>query len=310
MLGKPKAEIDARVDAMLKLVRMEELKNRRTSQISGGQQQRVALARALAPQPEGAAARRAAVGARPQAPQGDADRAQAAAARDRHHLHLRHARPGGGADHVRPHRGDVAGQDPAGRQRRATSTTTRPSASSPTSSARPISSRPSGRRSATAAATVRLASGAELAATLPEGGAAHGKVTVVVRPEHARPRPRPGGCTLARHARERRLFRHRHALSRARRTAAASSSCASRTAAAPATAFEPASRVGIADRRRRRAGPEGLSDGAAAAEQSPSRRAAGADIRRRAGCCSAPALVIILLRRRRAAADRAGLFAS
>ena len=37
---------------MLKLVSMEELKNRRTSQISGGQQQRVALARALAPQPK------------------------------------------------------------------------------------------------------------------------------------------------------------------------------------------------------------------------------------------------------------------
>ena len=37
---------------MLKLVRMEALKNRRTSQISGGQQQRVALARALAPQPK------------------------------------------------------------------------------------------------------------------------------------------------------------------------------------------------------------------------------------------------------------------
>ena len=37
---------------MLKLVRMEELRNRKTSQISGGQQQRVALARALAPQPK------------------------------------------------------------------------------------------------------------------------------------------------------------------------------------------------------------------------------------------------------------------
>jgi spermidine/putrescine transport system ATP-binding protein len=52
MLGKPKAEVAARVDQMLKLVRMEALKNRRTSQISGGQQQRVALARALAPQPK------------------------------------------------------------------------------------------------------------------------------------------------------------------------------------------------------------------------------------------------------------------
>jgi spermidine/putrescine transport system ATP-binding protein len=52
MLGKPKAEIEARVAEMLKLVKMEALRNRRTSQISGGQQQRVALARALAPQPK------------------------------------------------------------------------------------------------------------------------------------------------------------------------------------------------------------------------------------------------------------------
>ena len=52
MLGRPKADVEARVGAMLKLVKMEQLRNRRTSQISGGQQQRVALARALAPQPK------------------------------------------------------------------------------------------------------------------------------------------------------------------------------------------------------------------------------------------------------------------
>jgi spermidine/putrescine transport system ATP-binding protein len=52
MLGRPRSEIDSRVAAMLKLVRMEQLAGRRTSQISGGQQQRVALARALAPQPK------------------------------------------------------------------------------------------------------------------------------------------------------------------------------------------------------------------------------------------------------------------
>jgi len=52
MLGKPKDEVAATVAAMLKLVRMEELKDRKTSQISGGQQQRVALARALAPHPK------------------------------------------------------------------------------------------------------------------------------------------------------------------------------------------------------------------------------------------------------------------
>src|SRR5436190_19570790 len=52
MLGRPKAEVDSRVGDMLRLVRIEELRNRKTSQISGGQQQRVALARALAPQPK------------------------------------------------------------------------------------------------------------------------------------------------------------------------------------------------------------------------------------------------------------------
>lgn len=52
MLGRPKDEIAARVAAMLKLVRMEELAGRRTDQISGGQAQRVALARALAPSPK------------------------------------------------------------------------------------------------------------------------------------------------------------------------------------------------------------------------------------------------------------------
>jgi spermidine/putrescine transport system ATP-binding protein len=52
MLGKAKTEINARVSEMLKLVKMEALANRKTSQISGGQQQRVALARALAPQPK------------------------------------------------------------------------------------------------------------------------------------------------------------------------------------------------------------------------------------------------------------------
>ncbi|MCV3765000.1 ABC transporter ATP-binding protein [Rhizobium sp. TRM95796] len=52
MLGRPKTEIQARVAEMLKLVRMEHLAGRATSQLSGGQQQRVALARALAPAPK------------------------------------------------------------------------------------------------------------------------------------------------------------------------------------------------------------------------------------------------------------------
>ena len=55
--------------------------------------------------PPGAAARRAALGARPQAASGDAWRAQAPAARHRHHLRLRHPRSGGSPDDVGPHRG-------------------------------------------------------------------------------------------------------------------------------------------------------------------------------------------------------------
>lgn len=51
MLGKPRPEIETTVADMLRLVKMEQLKNRQTDQISGGQQQRVALARALAPHP-------------------------------------------------------------------------------------------------------------------------------------------------------------------------------------------------------------------------------------------------------------------
>ena len=52
MLGKSKNYIRETVDEMLSLVKMEDLRNRRTNQISGGQQQRVALARALAPKPQ------------------------------------------------------------------------------------------------------------------------------------------------------------------------------------------------------------------------------------------------------------------
>jgi spermidine/putrescine transport system ATP-binding protein len=51
MLGKARAEVKATVADMLRLVRMEQLADRRPSEISGGQQQRVALARALAPRP-------------------------------------------------------------------------------------------------------------------------------------------------------------------------------------------------------------------------------------------------------------------
>ncbi len=50
--GLPKAEIAARVDEMLALVKLEGLGDRRPDQLSGGQRQRVALARSLAKRPQ------------------------------------------------------------------------------------------------------------------------------------------------------------------------------------------------------------------------------------------------------------------
>ena len=50
--GLPKAEIDARVEAMLKLVQLSGYTRRKPHQLSGGQQQRVALARSLAKKPQ------------------------------------------------------------------------------------------------------------------------------------------------------------------------------------------------------------------------------------------------------------------
>jgi sulfate transport system ATP-binding protein len=49
---RPKEEVHARVQELLKLVRLDGLAKRYPSQLSGGQQQRMALARALAPQPK------------------------------------------------------------------------------------------------------------------------------------------------------------------------------------------------------------------------------------------------------------------
>ena len=48
----PRAQIEARVEEMLKLVQLEEFAKRKPHQLSGGQQQRVALARSLAKRPE------------------------------------------------------------------------------------------------------------------------------------------------------------------------------------------------------------------------------------------------------------------
>jgi putrescine transport system ATP-binding protein len=48
----PKGEIDARVQEMLKLVKLDQFAKRKPNQLSGGQRQRVALARSLAKRPK------------------------------------------------------------------------------------------------------------------------------------------------------------------------------------------------------------------------------------------------------------------
>ena len=85
--------------------------------------------------PDGAPARRAARRARPEAAPGDAGLPQSAAARSRHHVRLRHARPGRGAHDERPprrlQRGPHRADRDAGRRVRASARRS----SSPASSA-------------------------------------------------------------------------------------------------------------------------------------------------------------------------------
>ena len=98
-------------------------------------------ARALVNRPTGAAARRAARRARPQAARRDADRAQADPARGRHHLRVRHPRPGGGAHDERPDRRLQRGPGRAGGHAGRALRGARAARSSPASSAPPTCSR-------------------------------------------------------------------------------------------------------------------------------------------------------------------------
>ena len=117
--GVPKAEIAKRVAAELERVGL----GRRGGAAPGPALRRPAAAGRAGAGPgqpaQGAAPRRAARRPRPEAAQGPAAGAEADPARGRHHLRLRHPRPGGGADDERPDRGDERRPGRAGRRPRA-----------------------------------------------------------------------------------------------------------------------------------------------------------------------------------------------
>ena len=190
----------------------------------------------------GAAARRAARRARPQAAPGDAARAQADPARGRHHVRLRHARPGGGADDERPHRRVQPAAASSSSARRSRSTSARPASSSPASSASPTCSSAAGAVSRSA----RRRSACWPTARERADG----------QPRRARPH------------RGRRLPRHGHPLrGRARRTAARSPRCARTWRPRPPRR----SRPGAATVQRRLAGRPDLRDRVAGARRRTSR---------------------------------------
>ena len=135
--GRRRARPAAGRCEMLDIVRLGEFADRRPSQLSGGQQQRVALARALVNLPSALLLDEplAALDLKlREAMQLELKRIQREVG---HHVHLRHPRPGRGADDERPHRGDEPGPRRADRHARGDLRARRRASSWPASSARP-----------------------------------------------------------------------------------------------------------------------------------------------------------------------------
>ena len=154
------------------------LRDRYPAELSGGQQQRVALARVIVVKPARAAARRAAVQPRREPARGDALRDPPPARRVQDHHGLRHPRPGRGDGDLRPHRRDEPGPRRADRRAASALRAADARASSPGSSAAPISWK------ATRAAMASTSAASRSPAPL-RGRRSHaaGKVMVSLRPQ-------------------------------------------------------------------------------------------------------------------------------
>ena len=132
---EPRARWTSASAEAMRTVRLEGIEKRKPGQLSGGQQQRVALARALVNRPA-ALLLDEPLGALDlklrKEMQLELKHIQDADADD---VRLRHARPGGGADDVRPHRGHGRRASSSRWRRRASSTSARRRRSWPASSA-------------------------------------------------------------------------------------------------------------------------------------------------------------------------------
>ena len=133
----PPAEIRQRVESAARSSASATSSSASPAQLSGGQRQRVAMGRAIVRDPQVFLMDEPLSNLDAKLRVADAGRDRPHPAGGRRDDDLRHARPGRGDDDGRPGRRAAQGRAPAGRLRRSSSTSTRPTSSSRASSAAP-----------------------------------------------------------------------------------------------------------------------------------------------------------------------------